>query len=55
MITPHNIDLIARVIQYINNLSQRVSVLKYFNAYDTPYEAYINYMNVLSDFSMTLN
>ena len=30
-------------------------VHKYFNAYDTPYEAYINYMNVLSDFSMTLS
>ena len=25
-------------------------VHKYFNPYDTPYEAYINYMNVLSDF-----
>ena len=23
---------------------------KYFNPYDTPYEAFINYMNVLSDF-----
>ena len=22
---------------------------KYFNPYDTPYEAFINYMNVLSD------
>ena len=30
-------------------------VHKYFNAYDTPYEAYINYMNVLSDFSMSLS
>lgn len=26
-------------------------VHKYFNPYDTPYEAFINYMNVLSDFS----
>ena len=25
-------------------------VHKYFNPYDTPYEAFINYMNVLSDF-----
>ena len=23
---------------------------KYFNPYETPYEAYISYMNVLSDF-----
>lgn len=30
-------------------------VHKYFNPYGTPYDAYINYMNVLSDFSMTLN
>ncbi len=27
-------------------------VHKYFNPYDTPYEAFINYMNVLSDFSI---
>jgi len=27
----------------------------YYNPYDTPYEAYINYMNVLSDFSIRLN
>jgi alpha-amylase len=27
----------------------------YFNPYDTPYEAYINYMNVLSDFSIRVN
>ena len=26
------------------------NVHKYFNPYDTPYEAFINYMNVLSDF-----
>ena len=25
---------------------------KYFNPYDTPYEAFINYMNVLSDFAL---
>ncbi|SFE14178.1 glycoside hydrolase family 57 protein [Thermophagus xiamenensis] len=27
----------------------------YFNPYETPYEAFINYMNVLSDFSLRLN
>jgi alpha-amylase len=27
----------------------------YFNPYDTPYEAYINYMNVLSDFTIRVN
>ncbi|MGF7139525.1 glycoside hydrolase family 57 protein [Roseimarinus sediminis] len=30
-------------------------VHKYFNHYDSPYEAFINYMNVLSDFTMRLN
>lgn len=30
-------------------------VHKYFNHYNTPYEAYINYMNVLSDFELRLN
>ena len=30
-------------------------VHKYFNPYDTPYEAFINYMNVLSDFSIRLD
>jgi alpha-amylase len=30
-------------------------VHKYFNPYDTPYVAYINYMNVLSDFMIRLN
>ena len=30
-------------------------VHKYFNPYGTPYDAYINYMNVLSDFKTTLN
>lgn len=29
-------------------------VHKYFNPYDTPYEAFINYMNVLSDFIIRL-
>ncbi len=29
-------------------------VHKYFNHYNTPYEAYINYMNILSDFALTL-
>jgi alpha-amylase len=27
----------------------------YFNPYDSPYEAFINYMNVLSDFTVRLN
>ncbi|TAJ12952.1 alpha-amylase [Marinilabiliaceae bacterium JC017] len=27
----------------------------YFNPYETPYEAFINYMNVLSDFELRLN
>lgn len=27
----------------------------YFNPYESPYDAYINYMNVLSDFSLRLN
>ncbi len=30
-------------------------VHKYFNPYDTPYEAFINYMNVLSDFILRIN
>ena len=30
-------------------------VHKYFNPYDTPYEAFINYMNVLSDFTLRVN
>lgn len=29
-------------------------VHKYFNPYDTPYEAYYNYMNILSDFKLRL-
>lgn len=29
-------------------------VHKYFNPYDTPYEAFINFMNVLSDFTIRL-
>jgi alpha-amylase len=29
-------------------------VHKYFNPYDTPYDAFINYMNVLSDFELRL-
>ena len=28
------------------------AVHKYFNPYDTPYEAFINYMNALSDFQL---
>ncbi len=28
------------------------AVHKYFNPYDTPYEAFINYMNALSDFKL---
>ncbi|MDG5800445.1 glycoside hydrolase family 57 protein [Marinilabiliaceae bacterium ANBcel2] len=31
------------------------AVHAYFNPYDTPYEAFINYMNILSDFIITLN
>ncbi len=27
----------------------------YFNPYETPYEAFMNYMNVLSDFTLRLN
>lgn len=30
-------------------------VHKYFNPYDNPYEAFINYMNVLSDFHIRVN
>ena len=30
-------------------------VHKYFNPYDTPYEAFINYMNVVSDFQIRLD
>ena len=30
-------------------------VHKYFNPYGTPYDAYINYMNVLSDFTMDID
>jgi alpha-amylase len=31
------------------------AVHTYFNPYETPYEAFINYMNVLSDFTLRLN
>lgn len=31
------------------------SVHSYFNPYDTPYEAFINYMNVLADFELRVN
>ena len=31
------------------------AVHKYFNPYDTPYEAFINYMNVLSDFILRVD
>ena len=30
-------------------------VHKYFNPYGSPYEAFINYMNVLSDFNIRLD
>lgn len=30
-------------------------VHSYFNPYGTPYDAYINYMNVLADFRLTLD
>ena len=29
-------------------------VHKYFNPYETPYAAFVNYMNVLSDFQLRL-
>ena len=31
------------------------AVHKYFNPYDTPYEAFINYMNVVSDFILRVD
>ena len=31
------------------------AVNKYFNPYDTPYESFINYMNVLSDFILRVD
>ena len=31
------------------------AVHKYFNPYDTPFEAFINYMNVLSDFMLRVD
>ena len=31
------------------------AVHKYFNPYDTPYEAFINYMNILSDFMLRVD
>jgi alpha-amylase len=31
------------------------SVHAYFNPYETPYDAFMNYMNVLSDFEIRLN
>jgi alpha-amylase len=31
------------------------AVHSYFNPYDTPYDAFINYMNVLSDFTLRVN
>ncbi len=30
-------------------------VHSYFNPYGTPYDAYINYMNVIADFELTLD
>jgi alpha-amylase len=30
-------------------------VHKYFNPYNSPYDAFVNYMNVLSDFSHRVN
>jgi len=30
-------------------------VHKYFNPYGSPYDAYINYMNILDDFSRSLS
>ncbi len=31
------------------------AVHAYFNPYDTPYDAFMNYMNVLSDFEIRVN
>jgi len=31
------------------------AVHSYFNPYDTPYDAFINYMNVLNDFTLRVN
>ena len=31
------------------------AVHSYFNPYDSPYDAFINYMNVLSDFTLRVN
>ena len=31
------------------------SVHTYFNPYGSPYDAYINYMNILADFRLTLD
>ncbi|MFO7575154.1 MAG: glycoside hydrolase family 57 protein [Bacteroidales bacterium] len=31
------------------------AVHSYFNPYDTPYEAFMNYMNILSDFELRIN
>ncbi len=31
------------------------AVHAYFNPYDTPYDAFMNYMNILSDFEIRLN
>jgi alpha-amylase len=31
------------------------AVHSYFNPYDTPYDAFINYMNILSDFALRVN
>jgi alpha-amylase len=31
------------------------AVHKYFTPYDSPYDAFINYMNVLADFEMCVN
>jgi alpha-amylase len=31
------------------------AVHSYFNPYDTPYDAFINYMNILSDFTLRVN
>ena len=31
------------------------AVHAYFNPYDTPYEAFMNYMNILCDFEIRLN
>src|SRR5674476_574946 len=45
----------ARSFGMVRKRTSEGEVHKYFNPYSTPYEAFINYMNVLSDFKIRLN